>query len=126
MYHGSSYPRNTQAEEVRHSFFIFFLLLCPAPATAFPQPVLVISDNFPSPNTAWGVFEEIVGGNTACYGDGIAAVSTDNIKNTLEIVANANRSRKSNHVLAQRSFRDRRRSGVHRVCVGANEDRSGV
>lgn len=66
----------------------------------------LFSDGFESSPTAWGMFEEIVGGNH-CYDDGIGSVAQtseqhDGGSGSLRVFANASSSNFSNHVIAQR------------------------
>lgn len=67
-------------------------------------PMLVFADDFET-DKSWGIFEEIVGNNTTCYGSGIGSIqrSTDVAYNgmySLRVWANQTLSTKSNHVIA--------------------------
>jgi len=75
-------------------------------ATARAQ--VVFSDGFESSPTSWGIFEEVVGGNT-CYATGIGSVEQTTEQHhqgvgSLRVWANQPLSSQSDHVIAQQQL----------------------
>lgn len=90
-----------------------------------PPPEFV--DTFDNGVRNWTLFEEIVGGNTTCYGSGIGEIakSTDYSRfgvNSLDLTTNKDLTQYSNHIIAERKLQDAGVDGQYRYVVYVMRD----